>query len=80
MADGIEDIDAIDALCKARWKEQQYGQIRSVVVEGDRQHGYKRVQILFGTNHFLVKGREKSLNAMRKYMGVSDGRVIQSRL
>jgi hypothetical protein len=27
--------------------------IRSVVVEGDREHGYKRVQVLFGTNFFL---------------------------
>jgi len=26
--------------------------IRAVVVEGDREHGYKRVQILFGTNYF----------------------------
>lgn len=27
--------------------------IRSVVAEGDRQAGYKRVQVLFGTNYFL---------------------------
>ena len=27
--------------------------IRSIVVEGDRQNGYKRVQVLFGTNYFL---------------------------
>lgn len=27
--------------------------IRSVVVEGDREHGYKRVQVLFGVNYFL---------------------------
>jgi hypothetical protein len=27
--------------------------IRSVITEGDRQTGYKRVQILFGTNYFL---------------------------
>jgi hypothetical protein len=27
--------------------------IRSVVTEGDRQNGYKRVQVLFGTNYFL---------------------------
>lgn len=27
--------------------------IRSVVVEGDRQNRYKRVQVLFGTNYFL---------------------------
>jgi hypothetical protein len=27
--------------------------IRSVVVEGDRQNGYKRLQVLFGTNYFL---------------------------
>jgi hypothetical protein len=27
--------------------------IRSVVTEGDRQSGYKRVQVLFGTNYFL---------------------------
>ena len=29
------------------------GRIRSVVVEGDREVGYKRVQVLFGTNYFL---------------------------
>jgi hypothetical protein len=27
--------------------------IRAVVVEGDREHDYKRVQVLFGTNYFL---------------------------
>ena len=27
--------------------------IRAVVVEGDREHGYKRVQVLFGINYFL---------------------------
>jgi hypothetical protein len=27
--------------------------IRSVVVEGNREDGYKRVQVLFGTNFFL---------------------------
>jgi hypothetical protein len=27
--------------------------IRAVVVEGDRESGYKRVQILFGTNSFI---------------------------
>ena len=27
--------------------------IRSVVVEGDRERGYKRVQVLFGTNYFV---------------------------
>jgi hypothetical protein len=27
--------------------------IRAVVVEGDREHGYNRVQVLFGTNFFL---------------------------
>jgi hypothetical protein len=27
--------------------------IRSVVVEGNRDSGYKRVQVLFGTNYFL---------------------------
>ena len=27
--------------------------IRSVVVEGSRDAGYKRVQVLFGTNYFL---------------------------
>jgi hypothetical protein len=26
--------------------------IRAVVVEGDRERGYKRVQVLFGTNYF----------------------------
>jgi metallophosphoesterase superfamily enzyme len=34
-------------------EEQFMAQIRAVVVEGDRQHGYKRVQVLFGTNYFL---------------------------
>jgi hypothetical protein len=27
--------------------------IRAVVVEGDRQSGYKRVQVLFGANSFV---------------------------
>ena len=27
--------------------------IRSVVVEGNREQGYKRVQVLFGTNYFI---------------------------
>jgi hypothetical protein len=27
--------------------------IRAVVVEGDRERGYKRVNVLFGTNYFL---------------------------
>ncbi len=27
--------------------------IRAVVVEGDRERGYKRVQVLFGTNCFI---------------------------
>ena len=27
--------------------------IRSIVVEGSRETGYKRVQVLFGTNYFL---------------------------
>lgn len=27
--------------------------IRTVIVEGDREHGYKRVQVLFGTNSFV---------------------------
>ncbi len=27
--------------------------IRAVVVEGDREHGYNRVQVLFGPNFFL---------------------------
>lgn len=27
--------------------------IRAVVVEGDRERGYKRVNVLFGTNFFL---------------------------
>ncbi len=27
--------------------------IRAVVIEGDREHGYRRVQVLFGTNYFL---------------------------
>jgi len=28
--------------------------IRAVVVEGDSEQGYKRVQILFGTNYFAA--------------------------
>jgi hypothetical protein len=27
--------------------------IRAVVVEGDRERGYNRVNVLFGTNYFL---------------------------
>jgi hypothetical protein len=27
--------------------------IRSVVVEGGRESGYRRIQVLFGTNYFL---------------------------
>lgn len=27
--------------------------IRAVIVEGDRTSGYKRVQVLFGTNSFI---------------------------
>jgi hypothetical protein len=27
--------------------------IRAVVVEGDQERGYRRVQVLFGTNYFL---------------------------
>lgn len=27
--------------------------LRSVIVEGNRENGYKRVQVLFGTNYFL---------------------------
>ena len=27
--------------------------IRAVVTEGNRESGYKRVQVLFGTNYFL---------------------------
>jgi hypothetical protein len=27
--------------------------IRSIVVEGNRENGYKRVQVLFGTNYFI---------------------------
>jgi len=27
--------------------------IRAVVVEGDRERGYERVQVLFGTNSFI---------------------------
>lgn len=44
---------ALDATHRALWKEQPVAKIRSVVVEGDRQNGYKRVQVLFGTNYFL---------------------------
>jgi hypothetical protein len=48
--------------------------IRAVVVEGDRQKGYKRVQILFGTNSFVEiteeDGRVKCL------LGAHDGGVF----
>ncbi len=27
--------------------------IRAVIVEGDRERGYKRVQVIFGTNSFV---------------------------
>lgn len=27
--------------------------IRSIVIEGNREKGYKRIQVLFGTNYFL---------------------------
>jgi hypothetical protein len=27
--------------------------IRAVVVEGDRERGYKRIQVIFGTNSFI---------------------------
>jgi hypothetical protein len=47
--------------------------IRAVVVEGDRQNGYKRVQVLFGTNSFVEiteeDGRVKCL------LGAHDGGV-----
>ncbi|HEY7554165.1 MAG TPA: hypothetical protein VIH18_05095 [Candidatus Binatia bacterium] len=37
--------------------------IRAVVVEGDREHGYKRVQVLFGTNYFLeIDERDGKVN------------------
>ncbi len=32
--------------------------IRAVVVEGDREAGYRRVQILFGTNSFIEIAEE----------------------
>jgi hypothetical protein len=34
-------------------EEEMMAKIRSVIVEGDRQNGYRRVQVLFGTNYFL---------------------------
>jgi hypothetical protein len=34
-------------------KERSMAKIRSVVVEGNRESGYKRVQVLFGTNYFI---------------------------
>jgi hypothetical protein len=43
--------------------------IRSIVVEGNRENGYKRVQVLFGTNYFLEivddDGRISFLHASR---------------
>lgn len=49
------------AICSSRKKgganirerSQSMAKIRAVVVEGDRQQGYKRVQVLFGTNSFI---------------------------
>ena len=47
--------------------------IRSVVVEGNREQGYKRVQVLFGTDSFIEitesDGRVKCL------LGAHDGGV-----
>jgi hypothetical protein len=47
--------------------------IRSVVVEGSREQGYKRVQVLFGTNSFIEitesDGRVKCL------LGAHDGGI-----
>lgn len=47
--------------------------IRAVVVEGDRERGYKRVQVLFGTNAFIeiteTEGRVLCL------LGAHDGGV-----
>ena len=47
--------------------------IRAVVVEGDRERGYKRVQVIFGVNSFIEitenEGRVMCL------LGVHDGGV-----
>lgn len=47
--------------------------IRSVIVEGGREQGYKRVQVLFGTNSFIEitesDGRVKCL------LGAHDGGI-----
>src|SRR5438552_14158406 len=38
---------------RSPFKEVEMAKIRSVVVEGNREHGYRTVQVLFGTNFFL---------------------------
>ena len=47
--------------------------IRAVVIEGDRQRGYKRVQVLFGANSFV----EITENAGRVLclLGTHDGGI-----
>jgi len=66
--------------------------IRAVVVEGDRERGYKRVQVLFGANSFVeitendvrrrvaavIKDRPKTIGALRKYMRTVDTKAIES--
>lgn len=47
--------------------------IRAVVVEGDRQHGYKRVQIIFGTNSFIEITENDGL--VTCLLGAHDGGV-----
>jgi hypothetical protein len=47
--------------------------IRAVIVEGDRERGYKRVQVLFGINSFIeiteTDGRVRCL------LGAHDGGI-----
>ena len=60
-------LDGVHLLIRYRWLNAEPGaregiwlernltmaRIRAVVVEGDRVNGYKRIQVLFGTNYFL---------------------------
>ncbi len=58
--------------------------IRAVVVEGDRQQGYKRVQVLFGANSFIeitdAAGRVNLLVGAHDRGFTVDGSEAQSAL
>lgn len=47
--------------------------IRAVIVEGDREKGYKRVQVLFGTNSFVeISERDGRVMCL---LGAHDGGI-----